>query len=76
MTDDARATFAEELARLEALVRRLEGGDVDLDEALRLFEEGVGRLRVARTLLEQSEQEVRRVIREADGTLGEDALDD
>ena len=75
MTDDARATFAEELARLEALVRRLEGGDVDLDEALRLFEEGVGRLRVARTLLEQSEQEVRRVIREADGTLGEDALD-
>ena len=76
MSDADRPTFAEELARLEALVRRLEAGDVDLDEALRLFEEGVGRHRVARTLLEQSEQEVRRVIREADGTLGEDALDD
>ena len=59
-------TFAEELARLEALVRRLEGGDVELDEALALFEDGVARLRAARALLEQKEQEVRRVIREAD----------
>jgi len=59
-------TFAEELARLEALVRRLEAGDVELDEALVLFEEGVARLRAARALLDQTEQEVRRVLREAD----------
>ena len=75
MSDSEQPTFAQELARLEGLVRRLEGGDVDLDEALRLFEEGVQRLRAARALLETSEQEVRRVIREADGTLGEDVLD-
>jgi exodeoxyribonuclease VII small subunit len=73
MTD--QPTFADELARLEALVRQLEGGELDLDQALKLFEEGVQRLRVARELLERSEQEVRRVIREADGSLGEHDLD-
>lgn len=75
MTDAERPTFAQELARLEALVRRLEGGDVDLDEALALFQEGVQRLRAARDLLDASEQDVKRVIREADGALGEDVLD-
>ena len=68
-------TFAEELARLEGLVRRLEAGETDLDEALGLFEEGIRRLRAARVLLEQKEQQVKRVIQEADGSLGEDALD-
>ncbi len=33
-------TFDQALARLEEVVRRLEDGSVDLDEAIRLFEEG------------------------------------
>ena len=38
-------TFQQELGRLEEIVRRLESQDLDLDESLRLFEEGVERLR-------------------------------
>jgi exodeoxyribonuclease VII small subunit len=45
------AEFSKELERLEAIVRRLEADDLDLDEALKLFEEGVERLRVARAQL-------------------------
>ena len=44
-----------DLARLEAIVRALEAPDVDLDQALVLFEEGVGRLRDARERLAAAE---------------------
>ena len=33
-------TFEEQLRRLEAVVEKLEQGDDDLDEVLRMFEEG------------------------------------
>src|SRR5207249_2074038 len=40
-----QASFARQLERLEEIVRRLEAEDLDLDQALKLFEEGVERLR-------------------------------
>jgi len=52
MAEENRAeeapTLAEDLRRLEEIVRRLESNDGDLDQALALFEEGVARLRSAR----------------------------
>ena len=44
-------TIADDLARLEEIVRKLEADDVELDAALRLFEEGIARLRSARDQL-------------------------
>ena len=70
-----RPSFAAELARLEEIVRRLEGEDVDLDEALRLFEEGVERLRAARERLARAEATVRRVLTDSAGKLRLDDLD-
>jgi exodeoxyribonuclease VII small subunit len=64
-----KPSFKDELTRLEAIVRRLEADDLDLDGALELFEEGVKRLKVARELLEESELKVKRVVEAADGTL-------
>jgi len=69
-------SFRQELERLEDIVRALEDKDVDLDEALKLFEEGVGRLKSARSLLKESELEVKRVLEDADGTLRTDDIDD
>ena len=57
-----RPSFAGELARLEEILRRLEAEDLDLDEALRLFEEGVERLRAARERLTTAEAKVKRVL--------------
>lgn len=48
-TQSATPTFEEDLARLEALADRMEGGDLSLDELLTAFEEG--------TILSQSLQE-------------------
>ena len=61
--------LAEELARLEEIVRHLEAEDVELDAALALFEEGVERLRRARERLAAAELRVQQVLEEAGGTL-------
>jgi exodeoxyribonuclease VII small subunit len=54
--------FTQDLERLEQIVRRLENEALDLDDALRLFEEGVERLRVARERLSHAELRVRQVL--------------
>jgi exodeoxyribonuclease VII small subunit len=63
------SSLGEELKALEEIVRRLESDGIDLDEALRLFEEGVARLRRARARLGEAEQSVKAVLASADGTL-------
>jgi exodeoxyribonuclease VII small subunit len=62
-------SIAAELDRLEQIVRALEADDLDLDAALRLFEEGVARLRSARARLATAQLRVRGVLEDADGTL-------
>jgi exodeoxyribonuclease VII small subunit len=61
--------LADELARLEEIVRKLEADDVELDTALALFEEGVARLRAARERLVDAELKVQAVIEAADGDI-------
>lgn len=63
------SSIADELNRLEEIVRRLESEDVELDAALALFEEGVARLRAARERLAAAELKVQAVLEEADGEL-------
>jgi exodeoxyribonuclease VII small subunit len=63
------STIAEDLTRLEEIVRRLEADDVELDDALALFEEGVARLRAARERLAAADIKVQTVLEEADGEL-------
>jgi exodeoxyribonuclease VII small subunit len=62
-------TFAQQLDRLEEIVRRLEGQDLDLDEALKLFEEGIERLREARERLTTAEAQVKQVLSDQAGNL-------
>ena len=62
-------SLAQELARLEEIVRKLEAEDVELDAALELFEEGVARLRSARERLLAAELKVQTVLEEASGDL-------
>jgi len=61
--------LADELARLEEIVRKLEADDVELDTALALFEEGVARLRAARERLTDAEVKVQAVLEAADGDI-------
>jgi exodeoxyribonuclease VII small subunit len=67
--------LAAQLRRLEEIVRGLESDDLDLDQALAIFEEGVGVLREARGRLEKAEFRVQQVLEDASGELRATDLD-
>ncbi|HVH68587.1 MAG TPA: exodeoxyribonuclease VII small subunit [Gemmatimonadales bacterium] len=70
-------SFTRQLERLEEIVRLLEGGgqNLDLDDALKLFEEGVERLRAARDRLTAAEAQVKQVLADQTGRLKLDDFD-
>ena len=56
MTDRENEDFTLEarLTRLESILARMESEEVDLDEALQLFEEGVAHVREAERVLSET----------------------
>jgi exodeoxyribonuclease VII small subunit len=60
-------SYETDIARIETIVVELERSEVPLDDALRLFEEGIERLRTASAALTQAEARVRKLIEESDG---------
>jgi len=60
-------SFEEDVERLEAIAAELEGDGVTLDRALKLFEEGVKRLRRASAELGRAETQVALLVEEVDG---------
>ncbi|HKS04744.1 MAG TPA: exodeoxyribonuclease VII small subunit [Gemmatimonadaceae bacterium] len=62
-------SFEDDLARLDAIARALENDRLPLDDALKLFEEGVARLRSATQSLAAAEGRVQQLVEQADGTL-------
>jgi exodeoxyribonuclease VII small subunit len=60
-------SYETDIARIETIVGELERSEVPLDDALRLFEEGIERLRAASAALMQAEARVRRLIEDSDG---------
>jgi len=61
--------FERSLARLEEVVRRLENANLSLDEAMKLFEEGVELSRECQKQLEQAEGRVEVLLKKADGKI-------
>jgi exodeoxyribonuclease VII small subunit len=72
---DSGATFESELARLEEIVEMLAADGVSLDEALRLFEEGVARLRTVTGRLSAAEERIALLSEREDGGFDLDELD-
>ena len=60
-------TFEENLAELEAVVTKLEQGDVDLEEALTEFQKGMQLSKSLQKTLKEAEETLVKVM-QADGT--------
>jgi exodeoxyribonuclease VII small subunit len=60
-------SFEEDVERLEAIAAELEGEGISLDRALKLFEEGVKRLRRATAELGRAETQVALLVEQVDG---------
>lgn len=64
----APASFEGSVHRLSEIVGRLEGGELPLEESIRLFEEGVRLARSAQARLDDAERRVQELLGvEADG---------
>ncbi|MGE0130037.1 MAG: exodeoxyribonuclease VII small subunit [Blastocatellales bacterium] len=57
-------SFESSLASLEHIVAQLESGDLSLERAMELFEEGVGLTRRCQSQLEDAERKVEMLLRE------------
>ena len=70
-----KGDFEKSLTRLEEVVKRLESADLSLDEAMRLFEEGVKRSRECQKQLEEAEGRVEILLKKADGKIAAEPFD-
>ena len=60
--------FEKSMERLEVIVKKLENGDLPLDDSLALFEEGSGLIRKCTALIDEAEQKVTLLSQNQDGT--------
>lgn len=61
------STFEEALSALEERVRKLEAGELPLDEGLATYEQGVALARHCHTLLDRAEERVAAVVQGSAG---------
>ena len=61
--------FETALKKLEDIVKRLENGDLSLDSALELFEEGIKLSRFCHTKLEAAERRVEILLKNGSGSV-------
>lgn len=58
MKEEKELSFEECLARLEAIVREVEAGNLNLDDAIARFAEGMALIKRCRALLTAAEQKI------------------
>jgi len=71
MTDKPvkKETFETYLAQVEAAVKSLEGGKLQLEESIEKYESGIKALRQCYTILDQAEKKIQLLVKEKDGSL-------
>ncbi|MER2063736.1 MAG: exodeoxyribonuclease VII small subunit [Alkalibacterium sp.] len=61
---DKEKTFDEAMKELETIVQKLEQGDVPLEEALDQFQEGIKLSRYCKSIVEDAEKTVTKMVNE------------
>ena len=65
--NEKKKTFEASLQELEKIVRRLEDGDLPLEESLKLFEDGVRLSRECQERLNQAERRIEILLQDEEG---------
>lgn len=60
-------SFESNLEKLEAIVKKLEGGDLTLEQSLKAFEEGVGLARKCEAMLKAAKGKVEKLVKTESG---------
>ena len=70
--DVEKLSFEQSMSMLEELVKKLEGGNLDLDESLKVYENAVALREHCRKILDESDRKVQASMETASGTKKED----
>ena len=73
-SDIAPMSFEDALAELEQIVRRLEAGQVKLDEAIQFYERGAQLKQHCERKLNEAQQRVDRIVIGPDGSIGAEPM--
>ncbi len=71
---DEGSSFEEDLTRLEDIVRKLDAGDMPLEKALALYEEGLGLSKRCSVMLDQAQSRIEAIM-EKDGKFEKSKFD-
>ncbi len=66
MSEEKTSSFEQDLARLEWIAGQLDEGDLDLDDSIKLFEEGQKLLKRCRDKLDKAQVKVQRLLESGD----------
>lgn len=75
MPTKKQLSFEEAMDRLEIIVSQLEKGELPLEDALALFEEGAGLMKQCSKALDQAEQKVAKLLPGAGGLPVEEPME-
>lgn len=67
MAKKKAAAFEESLATLEALVKKMDSGELELEQSLEAFEQGIALIRDCQQSLQKAEQKVQQLVESSDG---------
>lgn len=67
--------FETAVEKLEQIVRKLEGGELTLDESLKIFEEGIGLARSCEKLLQEAKGKVEKLVKKESGRVEVEAFE-
>ena len=72
MVKDKQHNFEETLKKLEAIVDKLESGDVDLEKSVQLYEEGMRLKKICEEKLKNVEMQIKKIKTENNKIIKED----
>ncbi len=62
-----KMTFEAAMSRLEAIVQQLEQGRIGLDEAIKIFDEGMSLYRLCQSQLQEAEKKIETLVKTENG---------
>lgn len=71
----AKKSFEQNLKRLESIVDKMEGEELDLEKSLKLFEEGVTLAESCSRRLDEAEKRVTLLLKDKDGNLTQEPFE-
>jgi exodeoxyribonuclease VII small subunit len=72
MTDEQILDFENTMKALEGIIKELEKGDLNLDDSIKKFEEGLELSKKINNYLESSEKKITSLTSKEDGTIEEE----